>query len=189
MSILQYLNNMKAGAPAKASTPKKQVDVFTDGSQIKDTKNKTYKTLGVGWAFIIKVDKVNIFQKSSGLKEGTNQRAELYAIFKALEYLTKNNIMDSTITIYTDSEYSIKCITKWAASWKRNGWKKAGTSTPVKHRELIEPSVDMVASLKDKNTIRFQHVRSHQATTNYISQGNDEADKLASAASKSMLTK
>lgn len=69
----------------------------------------------------------------------TNQRAELRAIICALEQIV-NLPYDGSIaecTIFTDSRYSIDCITKWRANWQRNGWLTAGKQ-PVKNRDLIE---------------------------------------------------
>jgi ribonuclease HI len=43
----------------------------------------------------------------------TNQRAELSAIHRAIVILDANGYHGEDIKIYTDSEYSINCLTKW----------------------------------------------------------------------------
>ena len=40
--------------------------------------------------------------------------------YKALE----EEISKRRIKIYTDSNYTINCFTKWAGSWEKNGWKR-----------------------------------------------------------------
>ena len=166
------------------------IDVFTDGSEI---KNKKYQTLGLGWAYIIKRNKVWFHEQSGSITEGTNQRVELLAIYNALMYLTHENIQSSDITVYTDSEYSLKCITVWSTTWKRNGWKKTGTAYSVKHRDIIEPCMQMYVTLQQNNEIRFQHVHSHIypngyiGTMDYPSEGNSEVDKLATTVSRSIV--
>ena len=93
-SILKYINNMKGeeGAPLIQTTT--QYDIFTDGSEIKE--KGTYKTLGLGWAYVVKQNKETIAEVSGTMSEGNNQRVELYAIYKALEYLQKISL-NSTI--------------------------------------------------------------------------------------------
>lgn len=75
----------------------------------------------------------------------TNQRAELYAIYLAL--LTSN---ESDIIIYTDSLYSIKCLTEWMPKWKLSG-------KSVKNQDILS---DIDHLLKDKK-VTFNHVNSH----------------------------
>jgi len=195
MSILKYLNNMKGDdvnqSHVSSVSLRNQVHVFTDGSEIK--QKNTYKTMGLGWGYLINVNKELSHNDKGSIEEGNNQRVELLAIYKALLYINKTEFHHSDITIYTDSEYSLKCITVWSRTWKRNGWKKTGTSHPVKHRDIIEPCVNLYSKLQQSNDVRFEHVRSHKypkgytGTMDYISKGNDDADQLATSASKSML--
>ena len=122
-SILKYINNMKGeeGAPLIQTTT--QYDIFTDGSEIKE--KGTYKTLGLGWAYVVKQNKETIAEVSGTMSEGNNQRVELYAIYKALEYLQKislNSTIKYDIIIHSDSDYSIKSLTLWSLNWVRNQW-------------------------------------------------------------------
>lgn len=67
----------------------------------------------------------------------TNNRMELEAIIASLKqlqyYMTERNIKnisDYEIYVYSDSKYAVEGITKWAVSWKNNGWKKADKKEP-----------------------------------------------------------
>lgn len=51
--------------------------------------------------------------------ESTNIRMEGKALIAAL-----NDAAGVPCTIFTDSEFWINVITKWAPGWQANGWKK-----------------------------------------------------------------
>tara|TARA_B110000261_G_C13058565_1_gene347175 strand:+ start:169 stop:702 length:534 start_codon:yes stop_codon:yes gene_type:complete len=167
-----------------ASSSNDIIDIFTDGSEIKE--NKTYKTLGLGWAYIIKINKETVHFENGSIDEGNNQRVELYAIYKALSYITNNFLVSSQdITIHSDSEYSIKSLNLWCLKWVKNNWMKAD-KTKVKHRDIIEPSLELIKNIKKTHcNLMFNHVRSHTNKKDFIHSGNQEADNLATMASKS----
>lgn len=164
-------------------------DIFTDGSEIKE--KGTYKTLGLGWAYVIKKNKETIHFENGSLQEGNNQRVELFAIFKALEFLvnTSNNMYHKDIVIHSDSDYSIKSLTVWSLNWRRNNW-MTSKKQPVKHTDIIKPCIEMIAQLNSQHhTLVFNHVRSHTSKQDFVHLGNNEADQLANKASKSNLQK
>ena len=105
----------------------------------------------------------------------TNQRAELYAIYKALKNITKKLTFEQ-IHIYSDSEYSIKSMTIWIKNWKSNNWKTANNK-PVANQDIII-KIDKIME-KHKGKIKFTHVMAHTKKTDKHSIGNDIADKLA----------
>jgi ribonuclease HI len=82
--------------------------------------------------------------------------------------------VDQDIQIFTDSKYSINCITEWYHGWERKGWKTTGNED-VKNRDLIQAIRAKMDDREDSGTKTvFQWVRGHNATP-----GNVEADKLA----------
>jgi ribonuclease HI len=111
----------------------------------------------------------------------TNQRAELYAIYKALSIATKLVPTPSTINIYSDSEYSIKSVTVWIETWKQNDW-KTSAKKPVKNLDIIKPIYRILQTYP--HTIKFQHVRSHTNNTDVHSINNAIADQLAKEGSE-----
>jgi len=177
--------------------------LFTDGSEIKD--KKTYKTLSVGWGFVFKEkvenNTLNTLYKNNGIiydnKLANNQRAELVAILEGLNMVSpylmeKRNIGDNNINneliIYTDSEYSMKCITTWSRNWERNGWINS-KNKPVKHQDVIKEILFIYRELsrKLKTNISIHHIKSHTTRTDMISRGNAEADEMATNASRNAL--
>lgn len=105
----------------------------------------------------------------------TSQRAELYAIYKALDNITKNIDFD-TIHIYSDSEYSIKSMTIWIKKWEKNNWKTVN-GKDVANQDIIKKIYKIIQ--KYPNKINFTHVRAHTGNIDEYSIGNDKADKLA----------
>jgi len=161
--------------------------VFTDGSSINNGK----ANCKAGSAVFFGVDDPR--NAICTLKEyQSNQRAELYAIKLALEILSKEPSDDTNqngIKLYTDSAYSIKCITVWYKNWEKNNWLTA-KKQPVKHKELIQEILSLINEIHCE--IKFIHVRSHKpAPTDKKSEeyliwyGNDQADKLAETAALS----
>lgn len=145
---------------------KKTLTIYTDGACKNNGKKNAIASIGVYCENVY-----NISEKIEGRQ--TNQRAELYAILKALE-LTKIDDY-STVYIYTDSLYSINCITKWVYGWINNGWldKK---KKPVKNKDIIQPIHHIY---KKYSNIRFIHIEAHTNKTDIHSLGNAKADELA----------
>jgi ribonuclease HI len=75
-----------------------------------------------GWSAIFSVDGVKTRVLRGGEPATTNNRMELTAALRALESLPAQ----ATVTIYTDSQYLMRGITRWLPGWVKRGWKRAG---------------------------------------------------------------
>lgn len=64
-------------------------------------------------------------------EESTNIRMEGEAMYAALDCAAGNRC-----TIYSDSEFWINVLTKWAPGWKAKGWKKS--SGEIKNLDLVK---------------------------------------------------
>lgn len=106
---------------------------------------------------------------------GTNNTAELNALYKALVIASESEAKN--ITIFSDSQYSIDCITKWAYSWKNKSWTKKGGE--IKNLEIIKISHGLYDTIKNKITLK--HVKGHSGI-----EGNELADRMAMMAITSM---
>ena len=161
-----------------ASVAGTKTDIFCDGS----ARGNGQKGARAGYGVAVLLDGYVFKRISEKLKPDeppTNQRAELQAFYHALR-ITKER--QTQTTIYTDSMYSINCITTWAAGWKKKGWKKAD-GKPVLHLDIIEPMVALYEEIKLLLTIK--HVKGHQTGNSYEAQGNNLADELATLAADS----
>ena len=145
--------------------------VFTDGSSLNNAGAISFGGIGIHFPN----GELDDISEPFLLKPITNQRTELYAIYIAIKEIT-NNLNFDTITIYSDSEYSIKSLTTWINTWKNNNW-KSSTGKPVKNKDIIEPINELMEKYPKK--IKFKHVRSHTGKQDFESISNDKADKLA----------
>jgi ribonuclease HI len=73
------------------------------------------------------------------------------------------------VRLYTDSTYVLNGITKWVASWERNGWRTAAKK-PVKNEDLWRRLVQAM----ERHEISWQWVKGHAGD-----EGNERADALA----------
>lgn len=135
-----------------------------------------------GWAYVV-VDKTRItnggeeavldaaYGMNSGREEATtNNRMELLACIKALEWLQASEAKRATLL--TDSQYVQRGITEWIINWKKNRW-IGSNKKPVKNRDLWE----QLDALNNRLSINWQWVRGHDGN-----QLNEFADKMANEA-------
>ncbi|MGN1163954.1 MAG: ribonuclease HI [Candidatus Ornithospirochaeta sp.] len=119
-----------------------------------------------GWAFAVSENGETKDYRSGGEKETTNNKMELTAVIKALEYAKENG--ESDVIILTDSQYVKNGITQWIHSWKRNGWRTSGKS-PVKNMEYWV----VLDKLNGEMNVDWQWVKGHAGID-----GNEKCDSL-----------
>ena len=96
----------------------------------------------------------------------TNIRMEAMALIAAYK------IAEAGDEIKTDSEFWVNVVTKWAPTWKANGWtKKTG---PIKNLELVQ---ELFALYESKPDVNLNWTRGHVGT-----EGNELADEWANKA-------
>ena len=103
----------------------------------------------------------------------TNIRMEAMALISAMEYIKSHPGDDYQIN--TDSEFWINVLTKWAKTWKENGWRKK--SGEIKNLELVQQMYDLWTSFGDN--VKLQWTRGHVGT-----EMNELADEWANKARK-----
>lgn len=120
-----------------------------------------------GWGVVVYFNDGSIHEMGDSSPQTTNNRMEMQAAISALQFLKKTEQRDS-ITLYTDSEYLINCVTKWVNGWKKKGWRKSD-GKPVLNQDLL-------VTLDRLNTkqIKWQHVRGHSGNP-----GNERCDQIA----------
>ena len=150
--------------------------IYTDGAC--SSNGTTAGRAGIG-IFHATNDSRNVSARLPGMHQ-TNQRAELFAVLKALEQLY-HQILDRTqsptsrrVVIRTDSNYVIQAITDWSQRWERNGW-RSKSGKPVVSKDLFQRARGMLSTLEEKGVVvGFEHVRGHSGVW-----GNEQADRLA----------
>lgn len=98
----------------------------------------------------------------------TNIQMEGAAMVAAIEYAG-----GEACEIYSDSEFWINVLTKWAIGWEKNGWKKA--KGEIKNLALVQK----LYKLYTENEVKLNWVRGHDGT-----EMNELADQFANKARK-----
>ena len=141
---------------------------YTDGACKNNGSQKARAGIGV---YFNKHNSISIPNISERLiyKTQTNNAAELTAILKCLEKCLEYDIYQK-IYIYTDSDYSMKCITLWYPEWIKKGNFNDRKNIDILHK---------INSIYERLDVDFIHIRSHTGLTDIHSKGNEMADKLA----------
>ncbi|MBK7404846.1 MAG: ribonuclease HI [Phycisphaerales bacterium] len=122
-----------------------------------------------GWAYILRhAASGQERERSGGEAQTTNNRMELTAVIRGLEALTRASVVE----LYSDSQYVLKGLAEWMASWKQRGWKTADKK-PVKNQDLWV----RLDELRTGHEVRFHWVRGHNDHPE-----NERCDALAVAA-------
>ena len=117
-----------------------------------------------GWGVVI-LNNGEEIQLNGGANNTTNNKMELTAAIKALEYFEQSK----DLIIYTDSKYVKDGIESWIINWKQNGW-KTSTKKPVKNKEMWIALDDLMK----KHNINWEWVKGHAGNKH-----NEKADYLA----------
>lgn len=118
-----------------------------------------------GWGAILRYGQIEKHM-SGGEKMTTNNRMELTAVIRALGALKEK----CHVVLTTDSKYVCDGINKgWAASWKKNGWRKSDKK-PALNPELW----DELLTLTEKHEVEFIWVKGHNGHHE-----NEICDKMA----------
>jgi ribonuclease HI len=145
--------------------------IYTDGSCSRNGQTNSWAGVGI---YFGDSDSRNISEPFP-FSNPTNQRAELYAPYRALETVAD----DMDVEIRTDSKYTISCVTTWFQKWEKNGW-KGSTGKDVENQDIIKPLLRLIRDRKGKTF--FKHVYGHQGV-----HGNEMADQLAVNGQKAKL--
>ncbi len=109
------------------------IDVYTDGGSSGNPGPG-------GWAFLVRYPDGSLVERSGGCNHTTNNRMELEAVIRALEFLRNT---EDVIHLHTDSQYVQLGITRWIHTWVRNGWKTSDRKA-VKNQELWRRLLELV---------------------------------------------
>ena len=102
---------------------------------------------------------------------GTNNTAELNALYKALEIAERMGGPGRRIQILSDSSYSVNAMTKWSVGWEKNGWTRKGNQE-LANKELIASMYILYKRLAEG--VDLAHVKGHSGV-----EGNELADRLS----------
>ena len=108
---------------------------------------------------------------------GTNNTAELGALYKSLLIAQKEASNGNAVEIKCDSMYSIDCISKWAISWEKKNWTKKGGA--IKNLDIIKKAYYLFNDIK--HIVKLSHIKAHAGF-----EGNELADRMTMYAIEEM---
>lgn len=145
------------------------LQIFSDGA----VSGNGDKLACGGWAAAV-IKEGKIIGEVFGHEKGTtNQRMELTAAIKGLQYGIDNfaSFGEKEIELNTDSAYIANCFSaKWYINWRKNGWVNA-KKQPVANKDLWEILIPIV----EKHNIKIVKVKGHTGEKDF----NDYVDRLA----------
>ena len=100
---------------------------------------------------------------------GTNNTAELNALYESLVMAQKELAKGNKVDIKCDSMYSINCIKTWASGWERKGWTKKGGE--IKNLAIIQKAYKLYNQIK--SDVKLSHIKAHAGL-----EGNELADRM-----------
>lgn len=146
---------------------KTHYDIYCDGS---------FRLPNYGaYAVLILQNGKEITSFAKPIFDSTINVMELQAIYEALSYFPD----PVSVTIYSDSQYAVNCITKWAAHWQRCNWVTTN-GLPVKNKALIES----IIPLTKKHKVKLLWIRGHAGNVH-----NETCDRLAQDLTRAMAAK
>ncbi len=100
---------------------------------------------------------------------GTNNTAELNALYESLLIAQKESAAGNKVEIKCDSMYSINCVKIWASGWEKKGWTKKGGE--IKNLEIIKLCYALYNQIKHE--VALSHIKAHAGL-----EGNELADRM-----------
>lgn len=152
------------------------MNIYSDGAATIRKVNGEYVRENGGWAFAVEENGEAVYIEKGQLLNTTNNECELTAIKNAIDYF--NNNCDGDLIIFSDSAYSINCVTQWAKNWEKNGWTRGKKHEKIENLELIKYIYEKIKELEDNfHSVTFIKVAGHSG--NKI---NEIVDRAAVAA-------
>ena len=144
--------------------------VYTDGACRNNGKSNALSSIGIYFSNR-NLKKINSVSEVLKMNNHTNNIAELTAINKSLRIIKENDIK-LPVQLYTDSQYSIKTLTKWYPNWSEKDKKTK------KNILLITDTYNLICDIKPE----LNYVKAHTGNGDEHSLGNAIADQLANDA-------
>lgn len=126
-----------------------------------------------GWAIHV-IDGSEHHDFCGGEAHSTNNRMELVAMCRALEWSRTNLGRDDAVEIFLDNRNALQSTFEWLEGWKRKGWKKAD-GKPIANLDIIQDiDANLLALRQSGIRLKGTWVKGHSNIA-----GNEHADGLA----------
>jgi ribonuclease HI len=136
----------------------KRVTIYTDGACLGNP--------GPGGYGVVLLYKGRRKELSGGYRKTTNNRMEIMAAIVGLKALKEK----CEATLYSDSEYLVKAMTKgWVERWRKNNWRRN------RKEKALNPDLwEQLLQLYEYHQVEFKWVKGHAKSAE-----NNRCDELA----------
>jgi ribonuclease HI len=146
--------------------------IYTDGSSINNGRKNCKSGYGI---YFGENDCRNLSKRVIGKQ--SNNVAELTAILEAIKIIEpelsrEEEVVVEKIIIFTDSKYSILCLTSYGLKCCKNKW-----TADIPNKDLVRETFELFQKYNSKLSV--QHILAHTGFKDEHSQGNACADNLA----------
>ncbi len=147
------------------------LEIYCDGACSGNHQKFTTRRSGIGIVFIEDNEVIHTVSENANdaiYPEITNNRAELYGIYRSLSIFDEDCEGFKTVAIFCDSKYSIDVFNHWLQGWKERG-------RDYKNKDIIDKIDALLQKIRGKGIeVSINHVYGH-STNEY----NNMADRLA----------
>ena len=164
----------------KLSDSDEWADIFTDGAS--EPQNPGHG----GWAYVVLIHKQEVHRESGSFLLTTNNRMELIAVIKGIQYAIENHGV-GFIKIHSDSKYVVNGISWWVERWNRENYEGRLNSDLWKQIFDIKQQVDVRAFfVKGHNGDQYNELCDELAYEASVEQKNSEEDTFYMRARETM---
>ena len=143
----------------------KEIIIYTDGS------SRGNPGPG-GWGSVVATPQ-HVYELAGFAQKTTNNRMELMAVVKSLQFLLTHKQSEYPIFLHTDSQYFKNGFEKWMYGWADRKW-LTSKKEPVLNQDLWQELLQLKPLFP---RLVIHHVRGHVGVA-----GNERADVLATTA-------
>ncbi|RDW83644.1 uncharacterized protein DSM5745_03970 [Aspergillus mulundensis] len=143
-----------------------KMEIFTDGGCRNNGQPGATGAAAAVFQFLNRTQTLTRYLSEA--ESPTSQRAELTGIIIALEEaLRKYNRLYFypylQVTIYSDSQYAVRCMTVWRATWVQNGWRNSN-GDPVANTDLLWEALQLQEEIEKNGVVHYAWIPRTQNT-------------------------
>ena len=128
------------------------LEIYTDGSCSTNLRKG-------GWGYVVLDNEVVKHEDCGAEDDTTNNRMELTALLKGIQWVENNFLYAKDVVVYTDSSYIANCFKEeWYKRWRSNGWRTANR-VAVKNQDLWREILNLYE--RGTHNIEIVYVKGH----------------------------
>ena len=128
-----------------------------------------------GWGVVVYRDGVEVDHAFGGGPHETNNTMELSALINAIAVA---KTLDGPVTIWSDSQYTVKGVNEWMLGWKHNGWSRKGPNATKPETGAVK-NLTLWKLIDEEMAVGADHITINWVKGHIGVIGNERADELS----------